>query len=611
MLFDDVQAAKIFYKEYAHDLGFSVRTVQQKLDDNGVVMWKRFLCAREGYKIEKEAGSSGSSSKGRRSRESRCGCQAYIYGKRTPEGKYIIAALFEGHNHAFVTPSKHHLLRSNRYVSEKAKTTLFNCHKSSIGTSQAYTLLQVGAGGFEYVGCTKKDLQNYYSDFRNKIKDADAQMFIENLRTLKDLDPNFFFEYEVKDGRLFRVFWADTISSKNYIHFGDILSFDATYSTNQYDMKFAPFTGVNHYMRSIFFGAAFLADEKIESYVWLFQTFLRAMRGKAPAFIVTDEDASIRAGIANVLPNTVHRLCMWHIMKKLPEKIDANLLNDDEFRKMINSCVWGSETIEEFESRWQAWIAKYHLENNDWLAGRYQIRESWIPAYFKEIWLGGILQTTSRSESANSFFSRFIGRKLVLVEFWLRFDTALKCQRQEELIDDNTSMHTNPKLFTLWELERHGGSVFTHEVFRKFQEELLAAREHCDVQNRTEMEDRTIVKVVDNSNRIREVICFTTEQVHKCSCMLFESIVIPCRHIIWMLRCARIRELPMCYITNRWTKNCKREDAYDSEGNLLIENLHLAQDKRNKRLLLGCPFQKMCKCIHLVTFVQRGSAREY
>jgi hypothetical protein len=71
MLFDDVQAAKKFYKEYAHDLGFSVRTGQQKLDDNGVVMWKRFLCAREGYKTEKEVGSSGSSSKGCRSRESK------------------------------------------------------------------------------------------------------------------------------------------------------------------------------------------------------------------------------------------------------------------------------------------------------------------------------------------------------------------------------------------------------------------------------------------------------------------------------------------------------------------------------------------------------------
>jgi hypothetical protein len=93
----------------------------------------------------------------RRTREPRCGCQAYIYVKHTSEGKYEIAALNEGHNHAFVTPRKRHLLRSNRSVTEKAKTTLFNCHKASICTSQTYMLLQVGAGVFEYVGCTKKE----------------------------------------------------------------------------------------------------------------------------------------------------------------------------------------------------------------------------------------------------------------------------------------------------------------------------------------------------------------------------------------------------------------------------------------------------------------------
>jgi hypothetical protein len=92
----------------------------------------------------------------RRTRETRCGCQAYIYVKHTSEGKYEIAALNEGHNHAFVTPRKHHLLQSNCSITEKVKTTLFNCHKASIGTSQAYRLLYVGAGGFEYVGCTRR-----------------------------------------------------------------------------------------------------------------------------------------------------------------------------------------------------------------------------------------------------------------------------------------------------------------------------------------------------------------------------------------------------------------------------------------------------------------------
>jgi hypothetical protein len=45
-------------------------------------------------------------------------------------------------------------------------------------------------------------------------------------------------------------------------------------------MIFAPFTGVNHHMQSAFFGAAFIANEKIESYEWLFRTFLSAMGGK-------------------------------------------------------------------------------------------------------------------------------------------------------------------------------------------------------------------------------------------------------------------------------------------------------------------------------------------
>jgi hypothetical protein len=112
----------------------------------------------------------------------------------------------------------------------------------------------VGAGGFEYVGCTKKDLWNYTILIlgTQKIKGADVQMFIDNLGMLKQLDPIFFFEYEVDDGQLVQVFWADTTSRKNHVHFGGVLSFYTIYNTNQYDLKFSPFTGVNHHMCSIF-----------------------------------------------------------------------------------------------------------------------------------------------------------------------------------------------------------------------------------------------------------------------------------------------------------------------------------------------------------------------
>jgi hypothetical protein len=61
-----------------------------------------------------------------------------------------------------------------------------------------------------------------------------------------------FYDFEVDDhGRLMRVFWVDAISRKNYSIFGDVVSLDATYSTNQYNMKFVSFTRVNHHLQSI------------------------------------------------------------------------------------------------------------------------------------------------------------------------------------------------------------------------------------------------------------------------------------------------------------------------------------------------------------------------
>jgi zinc finger SWIM domain-containing protein 3 len=75
-------------------------------------------------------------------------------------------------------------------------------------------------------------------------------------------------------------------------------------------MIFAPFTGADHHIQSVLFGVAFLANENIESYEWLFQTFLLAMGGKSPRLIITDEDASMKSTIRTILVCFEH-LCMW------------------------------------------------------------------------------------------------------------------------------------------------------------------------------------------------------------------------------------------------------------------------------------------------------------
>jgi transposase-like protein len=74
-----------------------------------------------------------------------------------------------------------------------------------------------------------------------------------------------------------------------------------------------------------------LANEKIESYVWLFNTFLTAMGGVPPHLIIIDEDASMKAAITKILPDTTHRLCMWHIMDKVHKKVGPALREDQDF----------------------------------------------------------------------------------------------------------------------------------------------------------------------------------------------------------------------------------------------------------------------------------------
>ena len=181
-----------FYKAYAHNVGFSVRIGQKRTVDN-VVVWRRFLCCKEGFRTIKEEEQK-KDPKGEKTRThsrkiTRCGCEAMITVKRMQDGKYSISDFHEEHTHQFITPTKQHLINSNREVSEKVKTTLFTCHAASIGTSGAFRLLRVGEGGFQFVGCTKRDLQNYHRGMRSTFKDTDAQMFIDNLRKRKQINP--------------------------------------------------------------------------------------------------------------------------------------------------------------------------------------------------------------------------------------------------------------------------------------------------------------------------------------------------------------------------------------------------------------------------------------
>ena len=116
-------------------------------------------------------------------------------------------------------------------------------------------------------------------------------------------------------------------------------------------MSFAPLLGTNHHKQTIIFGAALLFNETIESFVWLFETFLIAMSGKHPSTIFTDQDAAMVVAIAYVFQNTSHRLYLWHIYLNAAKHLGHVIQKHPEkFLPDFKRCVYEDRT-ELFSSR--------------------------------------------------------------------------------------------------------------------------------------------------------------------------------------------------------------------------------------------------------------------
>jgi len=117
-------------------------------------------------------------------------------------------------------------------------------------------------------------------------------------------------------------------------------------------MSFSPFVGVNHHCQSILLGAGLISSEDTDTFVWLFKSWLGCMNGRAPKAIITDQDRAMKNVIAIVFPETRHRYCLWHIMKKISEKFGAHA-NFDGIKSALDTFLYDSQTCEEYETNWK------------------------------------------------------------------------------------------------------------------------------------------------------------------------------------------------------------------------------------------------------------------
>ncbi|XP_022040082.2 protein FAR1-RELATED SEQUENCE 5-like [Helianthus annuus] len=573
MLFDIVDDAYNFYKTYAEAGGWTVRKGAQH-ENRGIVINKYFFCSKEGQKDFRPVDTlveQPSDRWVRRVPSKRTRCQAAIRIKLTDAKKYLLYHFIEAHNHDFVHEEDLHLLKENRGINRAHEEMINKMSHLNIGPVRAFNIMKEVYGGFDKVGATKVDFKNFKKELNLFIGEFDAEMFVKRLMRKKEFLPKFSCEYETTDeGVLKCIFWADEDMKRNYYMFGDVISFDATYKRNKYNMMFLPFTGIDNHNRNVTLGAAILGSETAETYSWLLRAIKNAY-GYAPLVIVTDQDPAMKRAIADVWPESRHRLCMWHIMDKLTTKVWSGL-------PYVQIQILGKDCLQLFGlilycpkllrsglpyvqiqilGKEISIIHDFGLTDHEWLTYIYGLRESWILAYYREEEMSGLMRTSSRSESENHFFGKISNPKCMLVEFLSHFDTAIEAQRHEHRKNDHDTRCTNPGEWSDFVLEKQAAQIYTRTLFLDVQLEIQHAIHRCTSVRLDHVGDfiKFFIKDLDQPcSSFFEVMIREEDVTVKCICNRFEQFGLLCSHIFCVLRILDIREFPKQYILRRWTR---------------------------------------------------------
>ncbi|XP_074312353.1 protein FAR-RED IMPAIRED RESPONSE 1-like [Silene latifolia] len=256
---------------------------------------------------------------------------------------------------------------------------------------------------------------------------------------------------------------------------------------------------IDHFKEMAVNKEGFFFDYDVDS-TWVLKRFLVAMGGKEPNYIITDQDPCILKAVPLVFKKARHRFCMWHIMNKVPTKYGVTREDYIVFIRKINTIIW-DEDIEaaEFDARWEEIGEEHGLNNIDWFKEMFSKRNQWVMAHCRDLEMGAVMRTTQRSESENSFFKRFEGKSGTLLEFLLRFKSAMNQQRHTHKKLDNEDKHTSPKLETHLALEADAAKVYTHKVFKEFQEEAKYSIDTCKSRGFAEIDSLEVTTLRDAS----------------------------------------------------------------------------------------------------------------
>ncbi|XP_042067312.1 protein FAR1-RELATED SEQUENCE 5-like [Salvia splendens] len=324
--------------------------------------------------------------------------------------------------------------------------------------------------------------------------------------------------------------------------------------------------------------------------------------GVAPKLIVTDQDLGMKVAVEEVLVNTRHRWCMWHVMNKVADKLPKNMLGSDQLKKELNACVW-SELIEPdaFEETWHAIMERYGLTNNVWFSSMFASRKFWVPAFFRDFSMSSLIKTTSISESQNNFFKRYSKSRANLMQFYMNYNHALETQRSNSAKLEYYDSTKVPILRTGLEIEKHASTIYSGSAYTEIQEEIVYAcfSLSCATLGVSTNTDIEVYDINDKDSNSWTVTYSIGDDTYLCGCKKFERLGLLCSHIFCVLKHNFVKLIPEKLHGGRWLKSqfvkpihggfCDDQEIHlaHKEGNIDQINAFAAIIEEGRKQLLG------------------------
>ncbi|KAF7811452.1 protein FAR1-RELATED SEQUENCE 5-like [Senna tora] len=541
----------------------------------------RFVCCKEGLRVKDKRDYLTVNPR----QETRTDCKAKI-SLVLQDGKLRVKEFVEEHNHVLHTMQTAHMLASQRHVSEIQAHEIELANDSGIQQRASFTLASMHVGGRDNLGYTRLDQKNYLRTRRqNSMKYGEAGSLLGYFQDQISSNPSFFHAFQMdSEEQITNIFWADARMQLDYGYFGDVISLDTTYCTNNAHRPLALFSGFNHHRGVVIFGAALLYDETTASFNWLFETFLKAHNQKKPLTMFTDQDQAMAKAIQEVFPNTCHGLCTWHLMQNGIKHLGNLMKNGSHFLQDFKACMYRYEEETEFEAAWSKILLDYNVHENTWIRSIYSLKEKWAACYMKRFLTLG-MRSTQLSESLNADVKRCLKPDVDILQFFKHFELVVEDKRYNELKCEFEAREKVPRLrYPSSPMIQQLAKVYTPTIFEMFQDQIDLFFTCCVKQRR---ESESLIEYVINMLNHKgewKVLFYPQEKSISCTCRKFENFGILCCHAVKAFEANDVKEVPDQYILKRWSKNARIGVIFDVNGREVEEDPKLVRTLQYKSL---------------------------